>query len=173
MRPFTVQITCPYWNDAPRSFYEPKATSVHSRLEALKFLSEQGIDVELRIDPLFPSSRIEKNIRLHRPLSHYSLPEAQSEDDIANLVRFAKKSNVRAIIAKPLKVPISNRAERCKNWFGKVYMDANIRKKRTARGGSWRLPHAYQRALVSTVSDVCSQEGIPFRHCMHDVIARQ
>jgi len=92
MRPFTVQVTCAYWKDDVRLFYEPNAPSIHDRLEAIEILVDNGIDVELRIDPLFPSSRIKEETRLHKPLSDYSLPEAQSRDDIINLVRFAKKN---------------------------------------------------------------------------------
>jgi len=170
MRPLTVQVTCAFWDDDIRLFYEPNAPSVPSRLHALKFLAESGIDVELRIEPLFPSSRVPETIRIHKPLSHHSIPEAQSRDDIGNLVRFAKKSKVRAVIAKPLKVPFSKNAQRCKKWFATIYRDAYPDKKRRASGGSWRLPDNYQRALVSTVSDFCARERIKFKHCMYDIL---
>jgi len=172
MRQLTVQVTCSYWDDSVRLFYEPHAPSVQSRLEAIRFLTERGVTVELRIDPLFPSSRIGDGIRLHKPLPNYSIPEAQPQDDIANLVRFARESRVAAIIAKPLKVPVSNRAHRCKVWFSDIYRDATREKTRIVRGGSWRLPEPYQRELVSTLSGLCDQEGIPFRHCMQDVLTR-
>jgi hypothetical protein len=114
MSPLTVQITCAFWNDDVRSFFEPNAPSVAGRLEALTILAENGIDGELRIDPLFPFSWIEETIRRHRPLPSYSIPEAQPLGDIARLVRFAKDSGARAVIAKPLKIPFSRNAERCK-----------------------------------------------------------
>jgi DNA repair photolyase len=173
MRPFTVQVTCAYWRDDLRLFYEPNAPSIKDRLEAIEFLTENGIDVELRIDPLFPSSRINEDIRLHKPLSDYSLPEAQSQDDIINLVRFAKKAGVTSVIAKPLKVPVSKKAQRCKDWFSLIYRDAHKDKKRSARGGSWRLPNNYQEALVTSIEAVCSVEGIRFKHCLHDVLTRK
>lgn len=172
MSPLTVQITCAFWNDDVRSFFEPNAPSVASRLEALRCLAENGIDVELRIDPLFPSSRIEETIRRHKPLPCYSIPEAQPLDDIANLVHFVKDSGARAVIAKPLKIPFSRNAERCKDWFAEIYNDAVPGEGRRGRAGSWRLPELYQRVLVSTVADICAQEGIGFKHCMHDVLTR-
>jgi len=172
MRPIIVQVTCSYWRDNVRLFFEPDAPSIPSRLEAIKFLSKNGIDVELRIDPLFPSSRIEKRIRMHEPLSYYSIPEAQSQDDIINLIRFAKESGLSAVIAKPLKVPVSNKAQQCKKWFGNIYKDAYENSKRRVKGGSWRLPDIYQKALVSSVSDLCDQEGVSFKHCMKDVLTR-
>lgn len=172
MRPLTVQITCAYWNDIPREFYEPKAPNVGKRLEAVRFLTQNGIDVELRVDPLFPSSRIREEVRLHQALSHYGLPEAQTDDDIARLVHFAKESGVKTVIAKPLKVPTTRTGQRCKQWFMEVYTDAHGGKGRTVRGGSWRLPALYEKALMSTVSDLCMQKGIAFKHCMHDVLSR-
>jgi len=109
---------------------------------------------------------------MHEPLSYYSIPEAQSQDDIINLIRFAKESGLSAVIAKPLKVPVSNKAQQCKKWFGNIYKDAYENSKRRVKGGSWRLPDIYQKALVSSVSDLCDQEGVSFKHCMKDVLTR-
>jgi DNA repair photolyase len=173
MSPFVVQITCAFCRNDVRSFFEPNAPSVQSRLEALKFLAKNGVDVELRIDPLFPSSRIQGTIRGHKPLPHYALPEAQTHEDLATLVRFAKKSKARAVIASALKVPVSNRAKQCKDWFATIYSDANPTGRRVTMGGSWRLPAAYQNVLISTVSDICTQAGVGFKHCIHDVLTRK
>lgn len=172
MRPLTIQISCAFWDDNIRLFYEPRAPSVHSRLSAFTFLAEYGIDVELRIDPLFPSSKIGQTLRVHEPLSSYSIPEAQSQDDLGNLVHFAKKSGAKAVIAKPLKISISRNAQRCKELFTPIYRDAYPDKRGRALGGSWRLPDEYQKCLVSTVSHLCAEEGIRFKHCMHDVLTR-
>jgi DNA repair photolyase len=139
----------------------------------MKSLAEKGIEVELRIDPLFPSARISRELPGHNELPHYGIPEAQTQDDIEQLVRFAKEAGAKAVIAKPLKVPISKKAQRCKKWFGELYKDTGRSQGRTARGGSWRLPSTYQDALVSTVESICAKEGIEFRHCKHDVALRK
>jgi len=173
MLPFTVQITCAFWREDSRMFYEPHAPSVDSRLQALRVLAENGIEVELRIDPLFPSSRIDRSIRRHRALPSYSIPEAQTQDDLVNLIRFAGESGAKAIVAKTLKVPISKKAQRCKDCFAEIYRDADPDRERHLEGGSWRLPQTYQDALLSTVSDICDQEGIPFRHCIQNVLSRK
>jgi DNA repair photolyase len=102
----------------------------------MKTLAEKGIDVELRIDPLFPSIRISSELHGHDESSHYGIPEAQTQDDIEQLVHFAKESGAKAVIAKPLKVPISKKAHRCKEWFGTLYKDAGRSQERTAHGGS-------------------------------------
>lgn len=173
MKPFTVQVTCAFWRDEIRSFYEPAAPTIKDRLKAIQKLVKLGINVELRIDPLFPSARVGNNIRMHKPLSEYGIPEAQTMDDIQALVKFAKESGVSSIIAKPLKVPISKKAQRCKDWFKIIYRDANYGKGGTVRGGSWRLPEIYQKALLSTVHRTCDSIGVNFKHCMHDVMTRK
>jgi DNA repair photolyase len=172
MQPFTVQISCAFWRDDVRAFYEPNTPSVESRLNALRRLFERGVDVELRIDPLFPSARIDEKLRRHMPLPFYSIPEAQTEDDLINLVRFAKAAGVNAVVAKPLKVAISKRAQRCKDWFAQIFADA-CDGKRTVSGGSWRLPRDYQNALTQSLAEICTAEGVIFKHCKHDVLCRK
>ena len=44
MQPFTVQISCAFWRDDARSFYEPHAPSVQNRLDALGVLAGNGQD---------------------------------------------------------------------------------------------------------------------------------
>jgi DNA repair photolyase len=173
IKPITVQITCAFWRDEPRAFYEPHAPSIDNRLNAMKSLADNGIDVELRIDPLFPSARINREIRGHDELAHYSILEAQTQEDITQLVRFAKGVGAKAVIAKPLKVPLSKKAQQCKDWFGKLYSDAARSHGRTARGGSWRLPPDYQEGLVFSVKAICIKERIEFRHCKQDVANRK
>lgn len=172
MRPVTVQVSCAFWKDDIRSFFEVNAPSIEDRLKAIQLLIASGVNIELRIDPLFPSSRISAELRLHKPLSFYSIPEPQTQEDLTNLIHFAKKSNVSAVIAKPLKVPMSKKSQLCKLWFKDIYRDLSPKGKIMSSGGSWRLPSSYQIALINSVSSSCSEEGIPFRHCMHDVLMR-
>jgi DNA repair photolyase len=168
----TVQVTCAFWRDEARKFFEPCAPSVQSRLDAIASLAKMGVHVELRIDPLFPASRFAEQLSAHKPLPHYRLPEAQTRDDLLQLVRFARRRRVGAIVAKPLKAPISNKASRCREWFKDLYADAN-NGKRPTRGGSWRLPDAYRQALVASLADICTREGIAFKTCMQDVLGRR
>ena len=70
IEPFTVQITCAFWRDEPRAFYEPQAPSIDNRLNAMKTLAKKGMNVELRIDPLFPSDRINRELHGHDELTH-------------------------------------------------------------------------------------------------------
>jgi DNA repair photolyase len=172
MQPFTLQVTCAFWNDESRAFYEPHAPNVQGRLEAIKVLAGDGIDVELRIDPLFPASRFEDGIRGHKPLPDYAIPEAQSREDIVNLVRFAREAGATAIIVSVLKIPIGRSSYQCKEWFKDIYRDSNPDQKRKVRSASWRLPAQYERALISEVAEICTRKGIAFKHCMQDVLSR-
>ena len=172
MQPLTVQISCSFYRDKVRSFFEPRAPSINSRLESLKFLAENGVDTEIRIDPLFPSSRISEKIRRHKPLPYYSIPEAQTHEDLVDLIRFAKSAGAKSVISKILRVPMSKRAQQCKDWFRILYEDANSESGSKAKGRSWRLPEDFQKALLSAVMEICRAEGIRFKHCMHDVLSR-
>ncbi len=173
IRPLTVQITCAYWRDEVRLFYEPEAPEIEKRLKALKVLCANGINVELRIDPLFPASYLNENVRKHAPLSAYSLPEIQTISDLTNLIRYSKEAGVTAVIAKPLKIPISNTAKQAKDLFGQLYSDSYPNGKREARGSSWRLPEHYQKAIMSTLGKICNDEGLSFRYCKHDLLQRR
>jgi hypothetical protein len=96
-----------------------------------------------------------------------------SKDGMCCGISISRGSDLKAIIAKPLKIPVSNRTRQCKNWFREIYADVCMGKKRIVRGGRWRFPIVYQTALMSTVSDLWAQEGIYFKHCMHDVLTRE
>lgn len=172
-QPFTVQVTCTYWRDEPRAFYEPKAPNVQNRLDSISKLAKAGLDVELRIDPLFPSSRLTPPIVKHRDLSTYGLVEAQTREDMESLVDFVSSVGVKAIVAKPLRIPISKKAETAKNWFKDLYLDATGTGKRYTKGRSWRLPEEYQKELMHSLGHVCSQHGMHLKHCMHDVLTRK
>jgi len=172
MQPLVVQVSCAYWRDEPRQFFEPGAPRVQDRRAAVSLLAEAGVRIELRIDPLLPSARIDATTRHHHPLPHYGIPEAQTADDLLQLVAWAKENGVEAIIGKPLKVAVSRQAARCKAWFAQLYADA-ANGKRAIRGGSWRLPPQYQQALLDSIRAICDQAGIPFKHCLRDVLTRR
>ncbi|GJQ60726.1 MAG: hypothetical protein D8M57_16665 [Candidatus Scalindua sp. AMX11] len=173
MKPLVVQVTCAFWCDEVRKFYEPDAPTIESRLQSITFLIENNIDIEMRIDPLFPSSGIEFEEKCHKPLPDYSLPETQSHDDLVQLVRFAKNTGVKTIIGKPLKIPISNKAEKAKNLFGELFRESFTDRTRTVQGGSWRLPETYQESILSSVATICKREGIRFKFCKYDVLTRK
>ncbi|MCW4014359.1 MAG: hypothetical protein NWF07_15420, partial [Candidatus Bathyarchaeota archaeon] len=172
-QPFTAQVTCAYWRDEPRAFYEPKAPTVQNRLDSIAKLAKAGVDVELRIDPLFPSSRLTPPLMKHRHLSSYGLVEAQTREDMKSLVELVSSIGIKCIVAKPLRIPISKKAETGKNWFKDLYLDATATGKRYTKGRSWRLPEEYQKELMHSLDHICSQHGVHLKHCMHDVLTRK
>lgn len=172
-QPFTVQVTCGYWRDEAREFYEPQAPTVESRLRAIEILRDAGVNVELRIDPLFPSSSVGAALGAHGRLATYGLEEAQPPPDLESLVAFAARVGCAAVVAKPLRVPHSGRAALAKAWFGQLLLDASPSGKRVSRGRSWRLPDDYQKRIMRDVHRICATHGIPAKHCMHDVLSRR
>jgi hypothetical protein len=62
----------------------------------------------------------QRELHDHDELVHYGIPETQIQHDVEQLVRFAQETGAKAGIAKPLKVPISRKAQRCKDWFGEL-----------------------------------------------------
>jgi DNA repair photolyase len=170
-QPFTVQVSCAFWRDEPRAFYEPDAPSVADRLAAIERLAKAGVAVELRVDPLFPATGIDPAVRRHGSLATYGLPKAQTRDDLEALAHFANSAGVQALVAKPLKVVVRGHGARAKGWFGRLYADAGGGQ-RTMRGGSWRLPESYQKALLARLQEASDGYGVPVRHCVHDVLQR-
>ncbi len=173
LAPATVQVSCAFWRDEARRFYEPDAPSVASRLRAMRALVKAGVDVELRLDPLFPASWAGEQLGVHPPLEHYGLPEAQTLQDLAGLVSAARDAGVRRVVTSPLKVPIASAGAQAKRWFAVLYRDANGGLRREQRGGSWRLPERYRRLLVHTVVDLCRSQGMAGSHCRHDLLQRR
>lgn len=174
MQPVTVQISCAFWRDEIRKHYEPDAPEIKNRLDAFRKLCDHGINVNLRIDPLFPSSDVDPAIRRHLNLKDYNLPEPQSNEDLTRLVQFVKEAGGKAVIAKPLKIPISSKSGQAKEWFVKLYKDANhTGNNGKVKGGSYRLPDAYQKAMMVRLREMCDREGVVFRYCKHDVLRRK
>lgn len=173
MAPLTVQISCAFWRDEVRKFYEPDTPDVQNRLSSFKILCENGINTDLRIDPLFPSSDILPAIRRHKPLKNYNLPEPQTNKDLTNLVQFVKSVGGNAILSKPLKIPISDNAKKTKMWFEELYKDANPQRKSKVQGGSYRLPDQYQQSMMLRVKKICNENGITFKYCKQDVLTRK
>ena len=54
--PFEVQVSLAFWREAARKAYDGNAPTVASRCKGIQALTEAGIPVVLRVDPLFPRS---------------------------------------------------------------------------------------------------------------------
>jgi DNA repair photolyase len=67
-----VGISCSFYNDKDRSFFEPNTVSIRERVEALKILKENGIKTYLFIAPFIPHiSNIEMSIKLFKNYVDY------------------------------------------------------------------------------------------------------
>ena len=166
-----VQVSLAFWDDARRRLFEPGAPSVRERLQGMRRLREEGICVELRMDPLFPREPLPADHFRSPRLVDYGAPVAHTWDDLRRLVDFAVDVGCRRVISSPLKVPCGRHASReFVRMMRPLYHEA-------AAGGphvrsfALRLPEAYVNDhLLGPVRDYCRERGIGFQSCRHNLI---
>jgi hypothetical protein len=168
---FRAQVSLAFRNEASARFYEGNAPSVASRMEGITALREAGIPVTLRIDPLFVRSPLPVFPEMN--LSDFGLIEAQSIDDLQNLVEFGKKVGVESIVYSPLKIvqPRGKQLNSVMQAMLQVYRQICYPGKPDWNGGSWRLPRKIaHELLVDPFLEICRQAGVKTRFCMQDLI---
>ena len=126
LKRFTVQVICAFWQEQSHRFWEPTAPPIKQRLAVLRELARSGIAIDLRVDSLFPVTRIDEETRYHS-LPEFGLAVAQSPENLKRLVRSASELEAK-IVLSVLNVPISNEAEQSKERFGHFYTDTGNRK---------------------------------------------
>jgi len=166
-----VHVSLAFWNDRARAAYERAAPSVAERREGIRALREAGIPVVLRIDPLFPRSPLPT--RPPSRLEDFGLAEAQTLEELENLVAFAARSGVRHVVYSVLKVvpPRRRKAPPEVQALRAVYQATCAPDKPPWRGGSWRLPrHVAARYIAADFLRVCRHRGVQARFCMADLL---
>lgn len=166
---FCVEVSLAFWRDEARAFYDPAAPSVAERIEGIQALSSAGVPVALRIDPLFPRSPLGSD---GKSLVDFGLPEAQTLEDIEQLVALA--ASVRAVriiysvakIVQPRRFPISDSMAAMR----KAYQHYSHPRRLTFRGGSWRLPADLQDQLTAPLRQSCARHGLPAKCCKQNLI---
>lgn len=99
-RPASVaEVSLAFWREEARSRYDPGAPAVDGRVEGLQALHVAGITLVLRLDPLFPQSPITD--RPPRTFEDFGLPEAQTLNDLEELVGLAKSLSARNVVYSP------------------------------------------------------------------------
>ncbi|OGV67399.1 MAG: hypothetical protein A3K18_29225 [Lentisphaerae bacterium RIFOXYA12_64_32] len=148
-----VQVSIAFWRDSQSQMLEPGAPPVSTRRQAVERLIEQGIDVALRVDPLFPRGVA-------------GCVEYQSqEEDIAPLIQWAAAVGVLYVIASPLKqVYRRNRVQE--------FYDSLLPAFQTVRGAYRRMPEDLQHRLMSEMHEVCANNGLRLEHCFCNILKR-
>ncbi len=81
--PLRLEFSLAFFNDKHRRLLDPAAPSVGSRMEAIRFLRQQGLPVFLRIDPLFPRDPLGGG----KTMADFGLPDVQPFSNLESLVR--------------------------------------------------------------------------------------
>jgi len=168
---FCLEVSMAFWRDEARAAYEHNAPHVQDRIEGIRAIRSAGIPLALRIDPLFPRSPLGEGST--RTLADFELTEAQTLDDLAGLVRFAKEVGARYVVYSAAKIvqPRSRPLSDTMRAMLQAYKFLAALQKLIFRGGAWRLPaDVADNHIVNPFLDICRREGIPARHCKHNLL---
>lgn len=168
---FLMEVSLAFWREEARAAYDPFGPSVQERIEGIRALHDAGIPLALRIDPLFPRSPVTSEPV--RSMQDFGLPEAQTMEDLGNLVELAKQARVRHAIYSPAKIVQPRRRKLCDQMraLRTVYEAMAKHSKLVFRGGSWRLPNdiAEQR-VIAPFLEICRTAGVSAKHCRRNLI---
>lgn len=166
-----VEVSLAFWREEARAFWDPGAPTVAERIAGIHALREAGIPVVLRIDPLFPRSPLPSSPR--RYLSDFGLVEAQTVEDLENLVGFAKTNGLRHVVYSPVKIvqPRRNKMGPEMSRLLDVYRAIAWPEKAVWRGGSWRLPSSVaERNVTEPFLNICRRTGVIAKFCMRNLV---
>ncbi len=159
---FIIEVSVAFWQESARSVYDPGAPPIKERIEGIRALREAGIPVAWRIDPLFP-----------RSLDDLGLTEAQTLDDLENLVVLAKDVGANHVIYSPAKIvqPRRRKMNPTMKAMKAVYQALAAPDKPVFRGGSWRLPgHVADAEIIGPFLEICERHGLPVKCCKGNLI---
>jgi DNA repair photolyase len=167
---FHIEVTCPFFNDEVRQFFEPNAPSVDNRLQAIAKLRHNHIDVAIRIDPIFPRNPLPEGFFNKPSLASYGAPESQTEDDLESLIMFASQVGVNRIIVSPLKVVVGrfNKSELVP-LYKELYAAANGGKP-LLKSLAYRLPWPLYQHWIQYPKEVAQSKGIEVIYCKNNLI---
>jgi DNA repair photolyase len=166
-----VEVSLAFWREEARAFWDPGAPPVAERIAGIQALREAGIPVVLRIDPLFPRSPLPSSPS--RNLSDFGLVEAQTVEDLENLVGFAKTSGLRHVVYSPVKIVQPRRSKMGPEMrrLLDVYRALAWPERAVWRGGSWRLPSLVaERNVTGPFLDICRRNGMTAKFCMRNLV---
>lgn len=168
---FCVEVSLTFWREEPRSVYDPNAPSIEERKAGIRALAKAGIPIVLRIDPLFPRSPLREDSQ--ETLADFGLPEAQTIEDLENLVHFAREMHVRHVVYSPTKIvkPRGRQLSETMQAMRVVYERVASPGRLVWRSNSWRLPPAIATSkVVQPFLEICRREGVRAVHCMQNLI---
>ena len=144
---------------------------MEQRIEGIRLLHRAGIPLVLRIDPLFPCPDI--GDKPGATFADFGLPEAQTRDDIENLVGLANSVNARHIVYSPAKIvrPRGRSLSGPMRSLKAAYQALAEPEKLVWRGGSWRLPQDIAEIRVlRPFLETCKRQGVMAKYCKQNLI---
>jgi len=166
-----VEVSLAFWREEARQFYDPMAPSVQDRIQGLRELTQMQIPVVLRIDPLFPRSPLTEHPVTN--MADLGLCEAQTLDDLRNLVALAKELGARHVVYSPVKVVKPRGCKLCgpMQAMRRAYELLAQPQKLVFHSGSWRLPREVaQHHIVEPFLEICQDLGVHAKFCMQNLI---
>jgi DNA repair photolyase len=167
--PLRVECSLAFFQDEHRRLLDPAAPSVESRMEALRFLRNEGLPVFLRIDPLFPRDPLGGGKRM----ADFGLPDVQSMRDLEGLVSFGRELAAGQIIYSVAKItrPKQGALAPVMEQMKRVYQHLSAGQPPVFHGGSWRLPEGVAAAVVlKPFLELCGRYSIPAKPCKTNLI---
>jgi hypothetical protein len=167
-----IQVSLPILNRGAWQHYEPGVPAPEERMEAISNLRSAGVEVALRIDPLFPRDPLPREIFGKPSLSDFDIVSAQTEDDLRTLVGFAARERCHSIIYSSLKLPIGayimdgEFLRTYRALFSEACKCADARVTRNYM----RLPQSYQKVLSAPILEEAQRSSIKVEHCMHNLV---
>lgn len=165
-----MEVSLAFWQDEMRAFFDPAAPQVAERMEAIRKLRTTGLSVVLRVDPLLPRSPLPNG----KSLADFDLPEAQSLNDLEQLVAFAAEVGAMQIVYSVAKItqprfkPLSETMQKLKQAYEHLCNPQRL----VFSGGSWRLPHNIaQPHVVEPFLDICHRYNIPITYCKQNLVS--
>jgi DNA repair photolyase len=168
---FVIEVSLAFWQESARKAYDPGAPTVKQRIEGIRALHEAGIPLVLRIDPLFPRSPITENPI--KNLTDFGLPEAQTLEDLDNLVSFAKEVNVKHIVYSASKIvqPRGRKLSKPMATLKDVYKAYAAPEKLVWQGGSSRLPFdIINQRIVNPFLEICRSHAVKAKFCKQNLV---
>ena len=169
---FVMQVSLPVTDLEAWRRYEPATPSPQKRMEGVARLRAAGVEVSLRIDPLFPRDPLPAEVFERRSLADFDIASAQTEDDLRALVRFAHDVGCHSLIFSALKIPLGPLiADREFPAKFRVLFDAAKQRVGARYSRNYlRLPDTYQRSLAEPLVDEARRFDMPIRHCKCNLI---
>jgi DNA repair photolyase len=164
-----LEVSLAFRQDKYRAVFDPAAPPIEDRIDAIGKLGQAGIPIVLRIDPLLPRSPLPGGKRM----ADFDLPEAQSLDDLKQLVTLATEVNAMHIVysvAKIIQPRFKSMSKTMEN-LKRSYEHLAHPSKLVFRGGSWRLPHEVaQQHIVDPFLRICQEHHIAAMFCKQNLV---